>query len=133
MHTVAGHSVRAASYIRIIECMDRADLLFKAFADETRLRLLSLVSRGELCVCDLMEVLGVPQSKVSQHLAALRSAGLVTARREGRWKHYTLARPGGRVHARLLSCLGDCLAELVVLKRDQEKLRKILRAKENCR
>lgn len=113
--------------------MERADLLFKAFADGTRLRLLSLISRGELCVCDLTKVLGAPQSKVSQHLAALRTAGLVTARREGRWRHYALAKPGGRVHAKLLSCLGDCLAQAGDLKRDQEKLRKILRAKGNCR
>lgn len=113
--------------------MKRADLLFKAFADPTRLRLLGLLSCGELCVCDLMEVLGAPQSKVSQHLAALRSARLVTARREGRWKHYALAEPEGRVHAKLLACLDDCSAELADLKRDQKKLRKILRAKENCR
>lgn len=113
--------------------MGRADLLFKAFADETRLRLLSLVSRGEVCVCDLMRVLEAPQSKVSQHLAALRGAGLVTARREGRWKHYALARPAGRVQAKLLSSLGDCLVQDARLRRDLEKLQKVLRAKEACR
>jgi len=113
--------------------MKRVDLLFKAFADETRLRLLGLLSRGELCVCDLMKVLGAPQSKVSQHLAALRSAGLVTARREGRWKHYALAKPAGRVHVKLVACLSECFSEMDVLRRDQEKLRKILRAKEGCR
>ena len=125
--------MRLRLYIHKIEYMKRADRLFKAFADQTRLRILGLLSRGELCVCDLMEVLGVPQSKVSQHLASLRSAGLVTARREGKWRHYTLARPDGRVHARLVGCLGECFAEIDALKRDQEKLRKILRAKGNCR
>ncbi len=112
--------------------MKRVDLLFKAFADRTRLRLLGLLSRGELCVCDLMAVLGVPQSKVSQHLAFLRTAGLVTARREGRWKHYALAKPAGRIHTRLVGCLGECFVEIDALKRDQIKLRKIMRAKENC-
>lgn len=113
--------------------MERADLLFKTFADETRLRLLSLLSRGELCVCDLVSVLGEPQSKVSQHLSCLRFAGLVVFRREGKWRHYALAKPAGRVHARLVGCLGDCFAEIAVLKRDQKKLRKILQAKEACR
>ena len=113
--------------------MERADILFKAFADRTRLRLLGLLSRGELCVCDLIQVLGEPQPKVSQHLAALRAAGLVTARREGKWRHYGLAKPGGRVHSQLLACLRDCFAEVSTLKQDRERLRGILRAKEECR
>ena len=113
--------------------MERADRLFKAFADRTRLRILGLLSRGELCVCDLLKVVGGPQPKVSQHLASLRAAGLVVARREGKWRHYTLAKPSGRVHARLVGCLGECFSEIAAWKHDQEKLRKILRAKEACR
>lgn len=109
------------------------DAVFKAFADRTRLRLLSLLSRGELCVCDLRAVLGEPQSKVSRHLAFLRSAGLVVVRREGKWRHYALAKPAGRAHARLAKCLGDCFAEIEVFKRDRKKLRQVHRAKENCR
>ena len=109
------------------------DAVFKAFADRTRLRILSLLSRGELCVCDLRAVLGAPQPKVSRHLAFLRSAGLVVVRREGKWRHYALAKPAGRVHARLVGCLGDCSAEVVALKRDQARLRKVHRPKENCR
>ena len=108
------------------------NLLFKAFADPTRLRLLGLLSGREVCVCDLMAVLGEPQSKVSQHLAFLRSAGLVVSRREGKWRHYALAKASGRVHARLVGCLGDCFAEIEQLKRDQSKLGKILLAKEKC-
>jgi ArsR family transcriptional regulator len=108
------------------------NLLFKAFADPTRLRILGLLSGREVCVCDLMAVLGAPQSKVSQHLAFLRSAGLVVFRQEGKWRHYALARPAGRVHARLVGCLEECISESGDLKRDQAKLRKILRAKEKC-
>ncbi len=107
-------------------------LLFKAFADPTRLRILGLLSGREVCVCDLMAVLGVPQSKVSQHLAFLRAAGLVVFRQEGKWRHYALARPSGRVHARLVACLGDCSAEISDLKRDRAKLVRILKAKETC-
>lgn len=108
------------------------DRLFKAFADRTRLRILSLLPGREVCVCDLISVLGAPQSKISQHLAFLRSAGLVVFRQEGKWRHYALAKPAGRVHARLIGCLGECFAEIGDLKRDQAKLKKILRAKEKC-
>lgn len=103
--------------------------LFKAFADPTRLRLLGLLSGREVCVCDLMAVLRAPQSKVSQHLAFLRSAGLVSFRQEGKWRHYALAKPAGKVHARLVACLG----EIPGLKRDRSNLKKILMAKETCR
>ncbi|MBI2788518.1 MAG: helix-turn-helix transcriptional regulator [Elusimicrobia bacterium] len=103
-------------------------LLFKAFADPTRLRLLGLLSGREVCVCDLMAVLGVPQSKVSQHLAFLRAAGLVVFRQEGKWRHYALAKPAGKVHARLVGCLG----EIPGLKRDRARLGKILKSKEKC-
>ncbi|MDP3541666.1 MAG: metalloregulator ArsR/SmtB family transcription factor [Elusimicrobiota bacterium] len=106
--------------------------LFRAFADPTRLRILGLLSGREVCVCDLMAVLGVPQSKVSQHLAYLRSAGLVVFRQEGKWRHYALAKPAGRVHARLVGCLSECFAEIGDLKRDQMNFRKIMRAKEKC-
>lgn len=108
------------------------NLIFKAFADPIRLRILGLLSGREVCVCDLMTVLGEPQPKVSQHLAFLRSAGLVVFRREGKWRHYALAKPAGRVHARLVGCLGECFAEIAELKRDRLKFRKIMRAKEKC-
>ena len=72
-----------------------ADLapLFAALADRTRLRLLNLIAGREVCVCYLVEVLRQGQPKISRHLAYLRNAGIVTARREGEWMHYRLARP----------------------------------------
>ena len=72
-----------------------ADLapLFAALADRTRLRLLNLIAGREVCVCYLVEVLRQGQPKISRHLAYLRNAGIVTARREGKWMHYRLARP----------------------------------------
>jgi ArsR family transcriptional regulator len=108
------------------------NLLFKAFADQTRLRILGLLSGREVCVCDLMAVLREPQPKVSQHLAFLRSSGLVVFRQEGKWRHYALAKPADRVHARLVGCLGECFTEIADLKRDQARLVKILKAKEKC-
>ena len=64
--------------------------IFKALSDETRLRILTLLSSGELCVCDLMAALDLPQSTVSRHLAYLRNAGLVADERRGVWMFYRL-------------------------------------------
>jgi ArsR family transcriptional regulator, arsenate/arsenite/antimonite-responsive transcriptional repressor len=66
---------------------------FQALGDRTRLRLLNLMGEQEICVCYFVEVLGQPQPKISRHLAYLRSAGLVAARREGKWMHYRLLMP----------------------------------------
>ena len=67
--------------------------LFAALADRTRLRLLNLIAGREVCVCYLVEVLRLGQPKISRHLAYLRNAGVVAARREGKWMHYRLERP----------------------------------------
>jgi ArsR family transcriptional regulator, arsenate/arsenite/antimonite-responsive transcriptional repressor len=67
--------------------------LLAALADRTRLRLLNLMNRREVCVCYFVEILGVTQPKVSRHLAYLRRAGLVNARRDGKWIHYSISRP----------------------------------------
>lgn len=67
--------------------------LFQALGDRTRLRILNLLARGEVCVCYFVEILDAPQPKISRHLAYLRRAGLVEARREGKWMHYSLAAP----------------------------------------
>jgi ArsR family transcriptional regulator len=67
--------------------------LFQALGDRTRVRLLNLMSEGEVCVCFFVEVLGEPQPKVSRHLAYLRGAGLVNARRDGKWAHYSIEKP----------------------------------------
>ena len=63
----------------------------KALSDETRIRIMKLLEHGELCVCELMEVLGMGQSTVSKHLGILHSAGLVERRKEGTWSYYRLA------------------------------------------
>lgn len=81
------------------------DRLFKAVSDPTRLRILRLLSDGELCVCDLTRTLRAGQSKVSRHLAYLKRSGLVVGRDDGRWSYYTLARPQEELHKRLLACV----------------------------
>jgi ArsR family transcriptional regulator len=69
------------------------DLLFRALADRTRLRLLNLIHDQEICVCYLVEIAGDSQPKISRHLAYLRRAGLIAARRDGKWMHYRLTEP----------------------------------------
>jgi len=102
---------------------DPIDLVFRALADRTRLRILSLLGvREEICVCDLMRVLNLPQAKVSRHLAYLRRAGLVTGRRDQQWMHYRLLPARNPVHAKVLECLACCLSEVPNLRRDRERL-----------
>lgn len=83
--------------------------LFHALADGTRLRLINLLSGGELCVCYLVEVLGEAQPKISRHLGYLRRAGVVAARRDGKWIHYRLVMPDD-ARGRLLECVLAALA-----------------------
>ena len=104
---------------------NRVDVMFRAFSDRTRLRILSLLRSGELCVCDLVRVIGAPQPKVSRHLAYLRKAGLVTARKQGLWMYYELAPAGNDFHRKLLECLACCFtADVPELARDAKVLKK---------
>jgi ArsR family transcriptional regulator len=115
--------------------MKNAARLFKALSDETRLRLLALLGQGELCVCDLMAILDLPQSTVSRHLAYLRHAGLVEDRRQGIWMFYSLIRNGAPLEQDLLALLEVRLAELPQADRDRAALRDLAAAQENraCR
>lgn len=106
--------------------------LFKALADETRLRILNLLVRGELCVCDIMAVLDIGQSKASRHLAYLRNVGLVEDRRNGVWMYYTLAEPEGVTHRRVLEWLAQAATELPQAAADLKALRKLLRRTQRC-
>jgi ArsR family transcriptional regulator len=96
--------------------------MFRAFSDRTRLRLLALLRGGELCVCDLVAVIGAPQPKISRHLGYLRRAGLVTARKERPWSYYALTPAGGEFHAKLLECLGSCFSGVSELAEDARRL-----------
>jgi ArsR family transcriptional regulator len=97
--------------------------LFRAFADPTRLRILSLLQEEkEICVCDLCEVLDEIQPKVSRHLATLRRVGLVHTRRDGKWRFYSLAEPT-RLHRTLLRCVRSCFTGFDVLANDRKRLR----------
>jgi len=106
----------------ITKTASRVDALYRAFADRTRLRILHMLRGGELCVCHIVEVLDVPQPKASRHLAYLRKAGLVLARREGRWSYYRLASARGKLHESLLDSLSYCCKGMPELLKDDERL-----------
>src|SRR5689334_25169177 len=101
------------------------ELFFRALADRTRLRLINLMSRGEVCVCFFVEILKTNQPKISRHLAYLRRAGIVDARREGQWMHYRIVEPADADAARVLKDVMSWLANDSEMQRDRQRLVKI--------
>ena len=99
--------------------------LFKALADRTRLRLISLIGDSEVCVCFLVAILKTSQPKISRHLAYLRRAKIVAARREGKWMHYRLVEPPDEHAARIFREVRASLAEHPELQRDREKFMQV--------
>lgn len=97
---------------------------FQALGDNTRLRLLNLMGEKEVCVCFLVEVLGAPQPKISRHLAYLRKAGIVAARREGKWMHYRIVMPPDAGAAEMLRQTLDWLKEQGTMQADRAQLAK---------
>ena len=97
---------------------------YAALADPNRLRLLSLMRDGEICVCYLQGALQTNQPKISRHLAYLRKSGLVTARREGKWTHYRLNQLD-RAQQKILSETLDLLAGEPLIKKDCARIRQI--------
>jgi ArsR family transcriptional regulator, arsenate/arsenite/antimonite-responsive transcriptional repressor len=98
------------------------DLLFRALADPTRLRLLNLIADREICVCYFVEILKTSQPKVSRHLAYLRKAGIVATRRDGKWMHYRLAIPSDQTAASILRETLRHLKEKPEMRKDLSRL-----------
>jgi ArsR family transcriptional regulator len=106
--------------------------LFKALGDETRLRIVALLSHGELCVCHLEEALGLAQPNVSRHLGLLRMAGVVEHRREGSWIYYRLAPQDDAGCQQQLKALMRTFGKRSVLRKDLERLVKV-RGPQSCK
>jgi ArsR family transcriptional regulator, arsenate/arsenite/antimonite-responsive transcriptional repressor len=98
--------------------------LFRALADDTRLRILGLLLTGEVCVCYIHESLRIPQPKASRHLAYLRKAGLVATRRDGTWVYYRMASLADPVLAAVNLAVRHALAHSDAIRRDAERLKK---------
>jgi ArsR family transcriptional regulator, arsenate/arsenite/antimonite-responsive transcriptional repressor len=97
---------------------------FQALGDRTRLRLLNLIGDDEVCVCYFVESLGTNQPKVSRHLAYLRRAGMVAARREGKWMHYRIVEPEDAHAARILRDTREWMAEDSEMQKDRVRFLK---------
>lgn len=98
------------------------EMVFRALADRTRLRLLNLMHGGEVCVCFFVEVLGTNQPKISRHLAYLRRAGIVEARREGKWMHYRIVEPSDPFAQAVIADVRAWLADDPEMQADRKRL-----------
>lgn len=96
--------------------------LYKSFSDETRLRILFLLSVRELCVCELVSVLEMPQGRISRHLAQLKQTGIVSDRRDGTWIYYSLTSPRSALQKRLLGYLESEVPAGEPLESDRKRL-----------
>ncbi len=101
------------------------ELLFKALADRTRLRILNLIGGDEICVCFFVEVLNINQPKISRHLAYLRRAKVVSARREGKWMHYRIVEPPDPHAATIFREVRASLTNDAEMNRDRARLNQI--------
>lgn len=99
--------------------------LFGALADPTRLRLLNLMNGQEVCVCYFVEILKQGQPKISRHLAYLRNAGVVSARRDGKWMHYSIEWPRDAAAASILSAVLESLKSDREMQADLERLGRV--------
>lgn len=109
-----------------------ADLKFRAFSDQTRLRILHLLKAGPICVNDLVEIIDVPQPTASRHLAYLRRAELVVGRKHGPWMFYQLAPARNPFHQKLLECLGKCFDEVPEIQKDVKRAARLKKAGGCC-
>jgi len=98
------------------------ELFFSALADRTRLRLLNLLREGEVCVCFFAGTLDTNNPKISRHLAYLKRASLVTARRDGKWMHYSIQRPTDARAAELFDATMKMISDDPEMKKDREQL-----------
>ena len=98
------------------------ELFFKALADRTRLRLLNLMRSDEVCVCFFVEILKISQPKISRHLAYLRRAGIVQARKEGPWMHYRMIEPSETDAGEVLDSVMNWLSNDREMQKERERL-----------
>ena len=100
--------------------------IFKALSDETRLRILSLLLGGEMCVCEIEDCLGLTQSNASRHITALKNAGIVSGSKQAQWAYYGLNEDFCRENSQLMSYLTEKLRSLPTYEADNRK-------REQCR
>jgi ArsR family transcriptional regulator, arsenate/arsenite/antimonite-responsive transcriptional repressor len=109
------------------------NLMFRAFSDRTRLRILHLLLKGEICVCDIVGITRVPQPKASRHLAYLLRAGLIVKRKQGLWAYYRLASAASPFHRSLIKCLKECFRDVPELAVDAKRASRTCCQPDKCR
>ena len=112
-------------YMTTDKQLAQLETIFKALADRTRLRILGLLTAGEICVCDIHGSLALPQPTVSRHLAYLRKAGLVEGRKDGLWVHYRLAALPNAVLQTVIDAVTHALGHLDAGERDRRRLARV--------
>src|SRR6056297_1974414 len=108
------------SYIKGDDTM--LEQIFKALADENRLRIINLLRYGKFCVCELEVFLDLSQSNLSRHLGKLKTSGLITSKKEGQWVHYMVSEGFESENALLFDYLQKKMPEEQVFERDTEKM-----------
>ncbi len=109
--------------------MDKITQIYKVFSEEIRLRIIMLLMHGELCVCDLMEIFGETQSKISRHLAYLKHSGFVKSRRAGTWMHYSLKEPLDSLMEAHIAFMKEQFSELPIIQEDVRRMAEVKRLK----
>jgi ArsR family transcriptional regulator, arsenate/arsenite/antimonite-responsive transcriptional repressor len=109
--------------------MEQLAQLYKALSEETRIRIMMLLTQGELCVCDVQAVLDEPQSKVSRHLAYLKHSGLVSSKRVGVWMHYLIKETADGTCKAQLAFMEENLSKLPQFAADRKKLQEFQKQK----
>lgn len=118
-------------FVDIVSRMENIAFIFQSLDDETRLRILALLlEEDELCVCDLVNVLQLPQSTVSRQLSLLKNAGWLKDRREGVWIHYSVNRTLAPIQQFIIPVLRNFLPSTEAARKDLERLRSL---GESCR
>jgi ArsR family transcriptional regulator, arsenate/arsenite/antimonite-responsive transcriptional repressor len=111
--------------------MDELVQCLRALSEEVRLRIIMLLTQGELCVCDIMEILDEPQSKVSRHLSYLKNSGLINSQRVGVWMHYSLAELKDEMSRAQLAFMKERFSRLPQFKGDMDKA-EVLKERKRC-
>lgn len=105
--------------------MEKVAQMYKALSEEIRLRIVMLLIHGELCVCELMEIFGESQSKISRHLAYLKHSGIVKSRRVGTWMHYSLNEPLEGYVSSQIAFMRERLSEMPLFKEDLKRMEEV--------
>ncbi|MCA1589299.1 MAG: metalloregulator ArsR/SmtB family transcription factor [Acidobacteria bacterium] len=108
-----------------VQKVSELETLFGALADKTRLRLLNLMRNEEVCVCFFTDILKISQPKVSRHLAFLRNAGVVRARRDGKWMHYSISQFEDENASRLVESLFSWMDGVLEMRADRERYKEV--------